>query len=67
MVNDKTQYKQEETDFFFFLVRLEKLGFPGGSDGKESACNVEDLDSIPELERSSGEENGNPFQYSFFF
>ena len=32
---------------FFFLVRLEKLGFPGGSDGKESACNVEDLDSIP--------------------
>ena len=47
MVNDKTQYKQEETDFFFFLVRLEKLGFPGGSDGKESACNVEDLGSIP--------------------
>ena len=32
--------------FFFFLVRLEKLGFPGGSDGKESARNVGDLGSI---------------------
>ena len=28
------------------------LGFPGGSDGKESACNVEDLHSIPDLEKS---------------
>ena len=28
------------------------MGFPGGSDGKESACNAEDLDSIPGLERS---------------
>ena len=30
------------------------LGFPGGSDGKESACNVGDLASIPELGRSPG-------------
>ena len=37
-------------------------GFPGGSDGKEFACNVEDLGSNPGL-RSSGEGNGNPLQY----
>ena len=40
------------------------LHFSGGSDGKESACNVGDLGSIPELERSPGERNGNPLQYS---
>ena len=39
-------------------------GFPGGSDGKESACNVRDPDSTPGLERSSGERHGNPLQYS---
>ena len=33
--------------------------FPGGSDGKESACNVGDPDLIPELGRSPGEGNGN--------
>ena len=37
----------------------------GGSDGKESACNAGDPGSIPGLERSFGEENGNPLQYSF--
>ena len=40
------------------------LGFPGGSAGKESACNVGDLGSILGLERSPGEENGYPFQQS---
>ena len=39
-------------------------GLPGSSEGKESACNVEDLGSIPGLGRSSGEGNGNPLQYS---
>ena len=39
-------------------------GFPGGSVGKESACNVGDLGSIPGLGRSPGEGNGNPLQYS---
>ena len=38
--------------------------FPGGSDGKESACNAGDPGSIPGLERSPGEGNGNPLQYS---
>ena len=37
--------------------------FPGGSDSKESACNVGDPDSIPWLGRSRGEANGSPFQY----
>ena len=38
--------------------------FPGGSEGKESACNVWDLGSVPGLGRSPGEWNGNPLQYS---
>ena len=40
------------------------LGFAGGSDGKESTCNARDLGLIPELGRSSGEENGYWLQYS---
>ena len=40
------------------------LGFPGGSDGKESTCNVGDLDSIPGSGRSPGEGNGYPLHYS---
>ena len=40
------------------------LGFPSGSDGKESANNAGDLGLIPGLGRSSGEEHGNPLQYS---
>ena len=39
-------------------------GFLGGSDTKESACNVGDLGSIPELGRSPREENGSPLKYS---
>ena len=39
------------------------LGFPGGSDSKEFACNAGDPDSIPGSERSPGEGNGNPLQY----
>ena len=40
------------------------LGFPGGSAGKEVACNVGDLGSIPGLGRSPGEGKGYPLQYS---
>ena len=40
------------------------MGFPGGSDGKEYTCNVEDLGSIPGLGRSPGEGKGYPLQYS---
>ena len=36
----------------------------GGSDSKESACDVGDLDSIPGLRKSPGEGSGNPLQYA---
>ena len=45
-------------DFFYFR------GFPGGSDGRESAYSARDPESIPESERSPEEGNGNPLQYS---
>jgi len=37
-----------------------KMGFPGGSADKQSACNVGDLGLIPGLGRSPGEGNGYP-------
>ena len=40
------------------------MGFPGGSDGKVSVCNAEDMGSIPGLGRSLGEGKGYPLQYS---
>ena len=40
------------------------LGFPGGSAGKESACNVGGLGSVPGLGRSPGEGIGYPLQNS---
>ena len=40
------------------------LGFPRGSDVKESVCNAGDLGSLPGSARSPGEGNGNPLQYS---
>ena len=40
------------------------MGFAGGSDSKDSACNAGDLDSIPGSGRSPGEGNGYPLQYS---
>ena len=46
--------------FSFFRGKL----MMGGSDGKESTCNVGDLGSIPGLRRSPGGEHGNPLQYS---
>ena len=47
----------------YILPIISHQGFPGGSDGKESACNVGDLGSIPELGKSPGERNGYPLQY----
>ena len=40
------------------------MGFPSGSDVKESACNAGDPGSIPESGRSPGEGYGIPLQYS---
>ena len=52
---------QESYCFKYYYLYL---GFPGGSDSKESACNVRDRGSIPGLGRSPGEGNGNSLQYS---
>ena len=49
---------------FIILKIVYSLGFPGGSDGRASACNEGDLGSIPGSGRSPGEGNGNPLQYS---
>ena len=46
------------------LPFTDHLGFPGGSAGKESACNEGDLGLIPGLGRSLGEGKGYPIQYS---
>ena len=40
------------------------MGFPVGSDSKQSACNIRDLGSTPGLGRSPGGGQGNPFRYS---
>jgi len=40
------------------------MGFPGGSEAKESACNAGDPGSIPESGRSPEEWDGYPLQYS---
>ena len=40
------------------------VGFPGGSDNKESACNAGDLDSVPGWARSPAGGHGDPLQYS---
>jgi len=45
-----------------FILKIK--GFPGGSNGKESACNANDLGSILGSGRSPGEGNGKPLQYS---
>ena len=49
---------------FLAWEELVFLGFPGGSAGKESACNAGVLGSIPGLGRSPGEGKGYPLQYS---
>ena len=48
----------------WIMVFSEFMGFPDGSNGKESACNAGDLGSIPGFGRSPGEGNSYPLQYS---
>ena len=50
----------------WLLIEADKVieSFPGGSDDKESTCNVGDQGLIPGSGRFSGEGNGNPLQYS---
>ena len=51
------------TERFSFKHFLSNTGFPGGSDGEESACSAGDLGLIPGLGRSPGEGKGYPLQY----
>ena len=51
------------TELKFIDIHITE-GFPGGSDYKESSCNVGDPGLIPGLGRSPGEGHGNPLQYS---
>ena len=55
---------KSKTIMIFETTLIELWGFPGGSDSKESDCNVGNLGSVPGLGRSSREGNGNPLQYS---
>ena len=48
---------------FYFLFIL-SMWFPWWFSGKETACNVGDLGSIPGLGRYPGERNSDPLQYS---
>ena len=64
---EEMSHKQDNSyydylDLFKFIFLF--VGFPGISEGKESACSVGDLGSIPGLGRSPGREHGNPLQYS---
>ena len=52
------------TPLLLLVLPSTAVSFPGGSDGKASACNAGDPGSIPGLRRSPGEGNGNPLQYS---
>ena len=74
----KSKYGDHNLQRRFLQKRLERLpwhssgldstlqcvGFPGGSDGKESACSAGDLALIPGLGRYPGGGHGNPLQYS---
>ena len=48
----------------FLVAQMVKMGFPGGSVSKESACSAGGLGSIQRSGRSPGEGNSNPLQYS---
>ena len=52
--------------FFSFTLAIAILGFPGGSDGKESACKAGDLVFIRGWGRSPGEGNGYPLRILAF-
>ena len=74
-VGDHTEFQDDGTvhydtrvvdirPYAFVRTHTTTLGFPGGSDGKESASNAGDPGSVPGLKRCPGEGNGNPRQYS---
>ena len=58
------QFNIIQQDFKQNLLNSIHKGFPGGSDGKASACNAGDPGLIPGSGSYPGEGNGNPLQYS---
>ena len=56
--------ESDTTERLHFHFHMVILGFPGGSDGRETTCNEGDLGSIPRLGRATGGGHGNPLQYS---
>ena len=61
----KSRSQDKVLVYVFYLGEdLRNIGFPGGSDGKESVYNAGDLGSIPGLGRSPEAGHGNPLQYS---
>ena len=62
--NKDLLYSAENSTQYSLINYRGKGCFPGSSDDKESACNAEDLDSIPGLGRSCGEGNGYLQQHS---
>ena len=58
------QYAGSRQEVILTLRAGERMGFPSGSDGKESACNAGDHGLIPGLGRSAGEGKGYLLQYS---
>ena len=64
--SDTTEWLSIAQHIHITIYKIKKVlpySFPGGSDGKASACNMGDPDSIPGPGRSPGEVNGNPLQY----
>ena len=67
--SDASRFQGEQVGAFFSGSPVTtaikcSLHYPGGSDGKEYACNAGDMSSTPGLGRSPGEGKGYPFQYS---
>ena len=76
LLNKQTNKKKKQNKFnkadltkrkraIMEIANRSTQGFPGGSTGKESACNAGDLNSIPGLGRYPRGGHGNPLQYSY--
>ena len=63
--SETIQKKLKRKEYSQIYSMRPPLLFPGGSDGKESACNAKDLGLIPGSRRSPGEVNGYLLQYSY--
>ena len=63
-INKQLLQKAKTQNVKYFYDSIFVKSFPGGSEGKESACNAGDPGSIPGLGRSPGGGHGDPLQYS---